>query len=340
MNKLQYHIGLFGAAAAAAVAITACNDLPTAPGVDQVARVAVTQRNGDQPALFFGDVSGASRERIHFSFITDSIPDNLPGLIPTDSNLIALGSPSISPSGDRIAVVATVAYDQSEIIVMRANDSGYVASINTQIIASDPEWSPDGTKLAYVMSTLPNFRGLDLFVTDLATKRVTRMTTNANIRNGSIVWSADGGAIYYSGTTGTSPDSPNNWVSEVVKVDVATKSALVMASNILGQVTSIARSGNRMLLTRTVTQGADTTRALIASTIGPAPTEQVLAGGVAYAHFLTGSDTYAVVVIATNDGGNVTDRFLLADIVRNTAIEVAGVQSQSGYANVDVMVPN
>lgn len=221
---------------------------------------------------------------------------------------------------------------------MRANDSGQVASINTQIIASDPEWSPDGTKLAYVMSTLPNFRGLDLFVTDLATHQVTRVTTNANIRHGSIVWSADGSTIYYSSTTGTSPDAPDNWVTEVVKVDVATKSAQVISSHVLGEVTSIARPGNRVLLTRTVTQGTDTTRALIVSSLGPNPTEQVLASDVAYAHFVTGSDTYAVVVVATIDGGNVIDRFLLANIGTNTAVEVSGVTTQAGYADVDAMV--
>lgn len=322
-----------------AVALAACDLSVTGPDTASNARVVITQHDGAQPALFIGNIDGSDRARIHFVQIADPIPGNLPGFIPADTNLIALGSPSIAPTGGRIAVVATLAYDQSEIVVMKPDGTGEVASINTQIIASDPEWSPDGKKLAYVMSTLPNFRGLDLFVTDLDAHTVTRMTTNANIGNASIAWSPDGSTIYYSRTTQTSATGPSNWLSEVVSVNASTKVSQVVASGIVGQISAVARTGNRVLLTRTVVQAGDTTRVLVEAALGADPVERVLVASVtsdvAYAHYLSGTESYAVVVVATNAGGTVTDQFLLFNLNSNTVVPVANVPTGSGSANVD-----
>jgi dipeptidyl aminopeptidase/acylaminoacyl peptidase len=316
----------------------ACSDYPTTSRPDATTHVAITQLDGTQPALFVGRVDGSGRTRIHFTTVADSIPGNRAELAVNDNSLIALGSPSIAPLGLRIAVVATLAFDQSEIVVMRTDGTGEVASINTQIIAGDPEWSPDGTKLAYVMSTLPNFRGLDLFVTDLTTHTVTRLTTNANVGNAAIAWSADGSAIYYSHTTGTATGEPSNWLSEVVRVNAATGASQTIASNVVGQITSVARSGSRVLLTRNVTlaAGITATRALIEATLGTVPSERVLLGSdAAYAHYFTDTDSYAVMVTATNVSVDVTDHFLVASLDANKVTSVANVASGAGKANVD-----
>jgi len=93
------------------------------------------------------------------------------------------------------------------------------------------------------MSTLPGFQGIDLFVTDLTTHTVRRLTTGKNVVNAAIRWSSDGSAIYHARTAATTASPPDNWRSEVVRVDVATGAAQSAAMGILGQITAIPHSG-------------------------------------------------------------------------------------------------
>ncbi len=243
------------------IGLVACEDSigPTSPSYVDGARLVVTQVEAGRPVLYTGTVDGTSRTRIHLTDVVDRIPGNTTALVVQDENLLALAAPRISPSGAKIAVVATLAYDQSEIVVLnRDGSAAEVASVNTQIIASDPDWSPDGTKLAYSMSTLPGFLGLDLFITDLATHTVTRLTTGARVTS-AVRWSQDGKSIYFAHTTGTTTN--DNWLSEIVRVDVATKAAQVVASGIVGEVNAISRSGLRALVTRNAPVAAASTSA-------------------------------------------------------------------------------
>jgi len=312
-------------------ALAACSDSTNEPIVERQPRVAITVFEGTRPILLAGDASSSSRTRIHFTGVTDPIPDNLPGLIPSDENLLALGAPSISANCWRIAVVATVAYDQSQIVVMNRNGSGSeVASINTQIVGSNPEWSLDGTKLAYTMSTKPNFGGLDLFVTNLTTHTVTRLTTDERLDLAAMRWSIDGSVIYYTRRRVSTTSVPGEWVTDLVRINVATGAEQVVASGIVGNVTAISRAGTRVLLTRRVaTTGGDSTEALIESTVGGS--ERTLVGsGAVWARYLR-DDTHAVIVQAAQAGTD-SNQYVVMELAGKTTARISNV---AGEAKVD-----
>ena len=282
------------------IGLAACEDSfgPSTPSYVDGAPLVVTQLEAGRPALYVGTIDGTSRTRIHFTNVADRIPGNSAELVVKDEKLLALGAPKFSPSGAKIAVVATLAYDQSEIVVVdRDGSAAEVASVNTQIIASDPEWSPDGTKLAYSMSTLPGFLGLDLFITDLATHTVTRLTTGARV-NSAVRWSQDGKSIYFAHTTGTTTNG--NWMSEIIRVDIATKGMEIVASSIVGQVNAIARSGLRALVTRNapVAPASGSSTTLVEVGFG-VPERTIVSYGAGYGRYPSQTDD---VLIATTEG--------------------------------------
>jgi dipeptidyl aminopeptidase/acylaminoacyl peptidase len=293
--------------------------------------VAYTTRVANQAALFVRQWPDTTTARLHLANVVDQIPGNYSGLIVDDAHLIALESPSWNPEGTRVAVVATVAYDQSEIVVMGASGIGAdVASPNTQIIASDPQWSTDGKKIAYTMSTLPGFLGIDLFVTDLTTHTVRRLTTGKNVVNAAIRWSSDGSAIYYARTAGATTSGPDNWLSEVVRVDVATGAAQSVATNIVGQIVAISRSGGRVLLTRSL--GA--THALYEATLG-AGERQLLATNAAYARYVSTTDSRILIVSSTGPDARA---FEILDVASNKRTPVTGVPADASVAVADVVL--
>lgn len=281
--------------------LPACEDSigPTTPSYVNGAPLVLTQLEAGRPALFVGTIDGTSRTRIHFTSVADRVPGNYAGLVVKDENLLALSAPKYSPTGTKIAVVATVAYDQSEIVVLdRDGSNPEVASVNTQIIASDPEWSPDGTRLAYAMSTLPGFLGIDLFVTDMATHTVTRLTTGARVTS-AVRWSLDGKSIYFVHTTGTTTN--DNWLSEIVRVDVATKTMQTVATGIVGQVNAIARSGTRALVTRNalVAPASTSSTTLVEVGFDGGPERTIVSTDAGYGRYPSQTDD---VVIASTEG--------------------------------------
>ena len=314
-------------------ALAACSDATTEPIVEPPPlRVAITGFEGTRPFLLAGDASGINRTRLHFSDVTDLIPNNDPGLVVSDEHLLALGAPSISPNCWLIAVVATLAYDQSEIVVMKRNGSGgEVASINTQIIGSSPEWSEDGTKLAYTMSTKPNFGGLDLFMTNLATHAVTRLTTDERLDLATIRWSTDATAIYYTRRGVSTASMPGERVNELVRITVATGAEQVVATGITGTTVGISRDGTRVLLMRQVaTPGGGSSQALIESRIGGSERTLVESGVVSAKY--SRDEGHAVVVTAAQTGNDVVRQYMVMELASKTTARISNV---AGEANVD-----
>ena len=273
----------------AAVAIllsAACSDDElTAPNDLEPTTVAMVELEGTKPALYIQNAQGTQRIRIHFTGAIDEVPGNSPLVPPlTDENILALRSVKWSPDGTRIAFVASTAYDQAEVVVMKADGSdARIVSPNYAYVLGDVDWSPDGSRVAYIMATQPSLRGLDLFVSDVVgAPRVTRITTNSGYQGlgGTIRFGANGTFVWISQVTGEGGAPLFESVGAVRRVDLANGTITSVLENIVGEVQAVAHSGAYALVLRhkSLTSGVYDNQ-LVRVPIGGAGAEQVLVDG-------------------------------------------------------------
>lgn len=308
-----------------ATALAACADSSAPSPANQPTPqvVASVEYVGSRAALFL-DTGATTRSRVSFTGAPDPIVGNSPLVPPlTDANLLALGPLAWSPSGTRLAMVATVAFDQSEVVVTNADGSApRVASVNSQIILSQPDWSPDETRLAYAMSTRAQARGVDLFVTHLGTNTVQRLTTGLEYAQsaGALRFSSDGRSVFYAKPTGETGAPLFNKISDVWRVDVATGEQVRLAQGVSGAVQAIARSGAWALVLRQtgINASGEYERALVrVALLGAAPDLVLLPSGRLQYARLTNDDRRAI--FARNESTTVGG---IANVLR--AISTAG----------------
>lgn len=175
--------------------------------------LASVEQEGPRPALYIQRPDGAERRRLRFDRVTNTIPENDdPVLAVSDDRIIAMPYLTFSPNGAYLAVVLSVAHDESQVVVLDvAAGTGRVASLNMQYVMGPPAWSADGNTLAYAMNVgLPITARLELFTTTLSTMTVRRVTNTggiANIGNGVGLRTriAADGALLFGVTDGEGP---------------------------------------------------------------------------------------------------------------------------------------
>ena len=253
--------------ASTAAVLGACSDRPgpVAPGADAAiaaapalaqGRIAFVRYEGRFPALYLQNLDGGGQRRVRFVGVHDRIEGNYPQrLLPvTDETIVAMGPLKWSPDGSQLAVVVSVGFDQSQVLVMNADGHNIrAASPNSQYILSDVDWSPDGQRIAYGMATLPGARGVELFATDLRTFEVRRLTFGAffGVRT-ELRWSQDGAALFLSEITGEERGEPFNYINRVRRIDYATGAAETVAEGIVGEMQGIMRGGKHALVSRKI----------------------------------------------------------------------------------------
>lgn len=269
---------------------------------DPSARVAEVEYVDGKPALFVQDGNGANRQRIHFTGATDSIPGNGADLVVADDEILALGPLRWSPDARRLAVVVTLAFEQSEIVVVNADGSNAtVASVNTQLVLGRPDWSPDGTRLVYGMSTLPVAGGVDAFQTELATSTVTRLTEGANVGGpgGELRYASDGQSVLWSKASAGGDDPLADPKSSVKRLALGTGVVTDVATSVQGEVQGLFRDGTRALVARneSLDAGGRTVRALVSVPLDGRGSEIELANGVLQYAVVMEGDARALTVI-------------------------------------------
>ena len=273
--------------AVAVLLSAACSDDEelTGPDAPEPATVALVELEGTTPALYIQNAQGTQRTRIHFTGAVDEVTGNSPLVPPlTDENILSLRSVKWSPDGTRIAFVATTAFDQSEVVVMKADGTdARIVSPNYAYVLGDVDWSPDGTRVAYIMATQPGARGLELFVSDVVgAPRVTKITTSSGYKGlgGTIRFAANGTSVWISQITGEGGAPLFESVGAIRRVDLATGAISSVLENIVGEVQAVAHSGAYALVLRHkgLTNGVYDNQ-LVRVAIGGTGTEQVLVNG-------------------------------------------------------------
>lgn len=270
--------------------------------------VALIELDGTRPAFYIQKSDGAARARIRFNGAIDEVPGNSP-LVPAliDANILGLRSVKWSPDGTRIAFVATVAFDQAEVVVMKSDGTdARIVSPNYAYVVGDVDWSPDGTRVAYIMATQPGLRGLELFVSDVAgagAPRVTKVTTSSGFRGlgGTIRFASTGTAVWISQVTGEQGAPLFESIGAVRRVDLATGAIASVLENIAGEVQAVSRTGAWALVIRhkALTNGVYDNQLVRIPLIGTGPEQLLVDGGPLDSAHLTSDDSYALLLRAS-----------------------------------------
>jgi hypothetical protein len=299
----------------AALALAACADAPTAAPALPAAleargaalrrdRLATIEIEGRFPALYFQNADGSGRFRVHFAHVRDRIAGNHPAeLLPVrDETIMALGPAKWSPDGRQLAIVVTLGFDQSQVVVMNADGHNMrTASPNGQIILGDVDWSPDSRRIAYTMSTEPNAGHVDLFATDLVKDEVRRLTTKGLFSVwDEYRWDASGSGLHFTEFEGWTADGTSRLsrVNHVTLAGELTGSALQIA----GDPQGLARDGSWALVTRWPKEGDGSVRELARVRVGGGEETALDVGSLLYAELLEG-DEEAVLVSDDRDTG-------------------------------------
>ena len=295
--------------AAALFVLAACSgdDEVVGPSQDEVEAqtVALVELDGTRPAFYIQKSDGAGRTRIRFNGAVDEVAGNSP-LVPalTDANILALRSVKWSPDGTRIAFVASTAFDQAEVVVMKSDGTdARIVSVNYAYVVGDVDWSPDGTRVAYIMATQPSLRGLELFVSDVSgsgAPRVTQVTTNSGYRGlgGTVRFASSGTAVWISQVTGEQGGPLFESIGAVRRVDLATGAISAVLENMAGEVQAVSHTGAWALVIRhkSFANGVYDNQLVRVPLVGTGPEQLLVDGGqLAFAR-LTTDDAHALLM--------------------------------------------
>ena len=207
--------------------------------------------------------------------------------------------------GAAVAVaLATTAFDQAEVVVMKSDGTDpRIVSPNYAYIVGDVDWSPDGTRVAYIMATQPSLRGLELFVSEVAgsgAPRVTKVTTNSGYRGlgGTIRFASTGTAVWISQITGEQGAPLFESIGAVQRVDLAMGAITSVLQNIAGEVQAISHTGFWALVIRhkALNSGVYDNQLVRIPLVGLGPEQLLVDGGQLDFARLTTGDTHALLM--------------------------------------------
>lgn len=306
--KIQKHI----VSLIALLGLVACSESPTdTPDETQLIAThsAYVEIENSRPVLYVDGPNDAAPRRIQFTGNAEELPGNNP-LVPklTDANILALRSPRWSPDGTQLAFVASTAFDQAEVVVINADGSQpRIVSINYQYVMGDVDWAPNGKALVYAMSTRAGAQGLELFVSDLTQHTATQITQSSGYSGlgGVVRFDATGANVFFSKVTREQTSAPFNAISDVRRVSASGGPITNVATDLVGEVQGIARSGAAVLLMRNTawtTDGHIPRELSRVSLTGSAPQALAASTMLQVAHF-TADDAFAVLLTETTTGG-------------------------------------
>lgn len=248
----------------AATALGGCadHDTFTAPRTTP-SRVLIPSRGGDRlatiewegrnPRLYLQNLDGSDRVRVSFDHVSDHVVGNYSPLqLPvTDETLTRITSAKWSPDGRYLAVIVAPSTEALQVVLVSADGRALrTVSPNSQYLWGSVEWSPDASRIAYIMATGPYGLLPDIFVTELGRDQVRRVTTGAKVSGyDAMRFDATGTRLLFTEHLGFADDEVNS-LSQMASVDVAT-GAITRGETVVGDPQAIARDGSWALFVRT-----------------------------------------------------------------------------------------
>lgn len=251
------------ACTAVLLALGACADAgePIAPAPAPAAAMArapqgdllaTVEWDKGTPMLFVQQADGTGRVRVHFDHVSDHVAGNYSQrqLPVTDETIRAIPRMKWSPDGRYLAVIVAPSIEALQVVLVSADGRALrTVSPNSQYLWGDVEWSLDGRRIAYVMATAPSGRLPELFITDLGSDRVTRVTTGARLTgHDAIRFDASGARLHFTERLGWADDGVNG-LSRLASVDLAS-GAVTTADTVVGEPQGLSRDGSWALFMR------------------------------------------------------------------------------------------
>ncbi len=131
------------------------------------------------------------RDRVFTLVVSDSDGENEHTIMESTDPIM---SPAWSPDSRRLAYVSFEG-DRSTVFVQTLRTGNRIKVSDRQGINGAPAFSPDGRKLVLTLGGVDG--NLDIYVMDIATKDITRLTTNRAIDTEG-TWSPDGTQIFFT----------------------------------------------------------------------------------------------------------------------------------------------
>ena len=255
----------------AALILGACTDTSTLTAPHGTpSRVLVPTRGGDRlatiewegrsPRLYLQNLDGSDRVRVRFEHVSDHVAGNYSPLqLPvTDETLTRITSAKWSPDGRYLAVIVAPASEALQVVLVSADGRALrTVSPNSQYLWGSVEWSPDASRIAYIMATGPFGSLPDIFVTELGRDAVTRVTTGASVSGyGAMRFDASGTRLFFTEHLGWAEDGVNS-LSRFASVDLAT-GTIARGEAVVGEPQGIARDGSWTLFIRAASVSPNT----------------------------------------------------------------------------------
>jgi hypothetical protein len=216
-------------------------------------RVATIEWEGRYPRLYLQNLDGSDRVRVSFAHVSDHVVGNYSPLqLPvTDETLTRITSAKWSPDGRFLAVIVAPASEALQVVLVSADGRALrTVSPNSQYLWGSVEWSPDASRIAYIMATGPYGMLPDIFVTELGRDQVQRVTTGAKVSGyDAMRFDATGTRIFFTEHLGFADDGINS-LSQLASVDLAT-GIITRGETVVGDPQAIAHDGSWALFVRT-----------------------------------------------------------------------------------------
>ncbi|MFH1909211.1 MAG: hypothetical protein ABIL11_17820 [Chloroflexota bacterium] len=148
------------------------------------------QWSSDANFIYYLDYFGAHLDIFRLS-LNDMLSENLTNSPQDEERDIA-----VSPDGTIIAYTVIKPDNNSVIYVMDKNGGGKVELISNLPNASQPVWSPDGTKIALI-SQSSNVTPAEIYVFDLEKRTYLNISNSPGFASHNPVWSPDGTQIAF-----------------------------------------------------------------------------------------------------------------------------------------------